>query len=165
MEIERDIFSSIIIIIHASISANKILSRKTLSQLIYIAWKILGSSSLKMKLIDNAIDIRATSLPDLNIVLSVLKNNGLIIEDADGNITFNEKLGYVLNDLISDKDNIMLWKLIHEISRLSDYTISKITEFLCKRDIFQHNRFVNEEEEMIRDILITISNRMKIFSR
>ncbi len=156
---ETNAFSLILIIIHAALSANKILSKKLLSQLVYIVCKLLKKNNNFIRIEDENCLI---NVQDLHILINVLKNHGLIMEDSEGNILMKESLNYILSDSISARENIYVWRLVNEISRFSNYTISKIAVYLSRHDGNRNMKLLSDEEEMIDDLITSVTSRIKI---
>ncbi len=144
----------IIVVIHAALSANKALNKRTLSSLVIIAQKLL-SKWLNIPLILNAdpIEIR-----NMHVILKMLRDNGLILEDESGNIILNEKTNYILSDLISNRENILIWRLIYEISKLSDYTIMRISDYLSSEETKVLNK---EEKEIINELISSVIDKVR----
>ena len=152
--------SHIIIVIHAASSANKPLNRKLISLLIYIVCRLLNKQlEVQVKQNDEVLEVR-----DLHVILKMLKNNGLILEENNGSILLNEKINYILNDLISNKENIRIWRLAYEIAKLSSYTIGKIASYLRAIEEHDVNNLKGEEKEIISELISIIENKVRYLS-
>lgn len=152
--------SYIIIVIHAALSANRMLNKKLLSLLIHIVYRLLNDRSRNQ----NKQSSEFSGILNLHIMLKILKNNGLIIEEKGGAIFLNEKINYLLNDLISDREHIYVWRLAYEIAKLSEYTIAKIANYLKATEESNVDNLEKEESEIISELISIIESKARYLS-
>ena len=114
---------------------------------------------VQVKQNDEVLEVR-----DLHVILKMLKNNGLILEENNGSILLNEKINYILNDLISNKENIRIWRLAYEIAKLSSYTIGKIASYLRAIEDNNVSNLKEEEKEIISELISIIENKVRYLS-
>ena len=126
-----DVLSEVLVILHASLNAGKRLTQDYLIAFLYITRHILG---VKKKSNIIAVSSNGIEAPDLSVIINMLIKNRLISKDKDGYLYLTEKARYVLNDIISSRRSILLWKLASYLCKFSDQTILELAKYLASRD-------------------------------
>ena len=123
---KKDILPRILITLHALLNARHSPTRCDISTLLFIAENILEDPTIEV------VDINEEGVesPTVNISLNILKNMHLIKEDNKGIIHLTSKGSFTVNDLLSSRKMLSLWKITYYLSKFSRKTLISLASYI-----------------------------------